>query len=194
MALDWIGTIVSLGMTVSLLLALQWGGVQYPWNHRIIIALFILVRKCDPSNSGDLSTSSQSGVLFILLVWWERRLGARAMMPLSILTSRTQVRLTCLLSEHSPAHSLRSLAQCWVRYFQHHACIDFAYVLRPLLLPSPWKNCRTEWNRYHSAHDGYGSWLGGRRVAEQCYRKIRAIHDCWTYSLRHCWRFTLHHR
>jgi len=42
--LDWVGTILSLGMTVSLLLALQWGGVQKPWNDRVIIALFVLVR------------------------------------------------------------------------------------------------------------------------------------------------------
>jgi len=42
--LDWVGTTLSLGMTVSLLLALQWGGVQKPWNDRVIIALFVLVR------------------------------------------------------------------------------------------------------------------------------------------------------
>ncbi|KAG8796973.1 hypothetical protein FRC16_009339 [Serendipita sp. 398] len=73
MSMDWIGTVLALGMTVSLLLPLTWGGVTRPWNDRVVIALFVL-----------------AGVLFMLLILWERRLGATAMMPLSIFMRRTQ--------------------------------------------------------------------------------------------------------
>jgi len=72
--LDWVGTILTLGMTVSLLLPLTWGGVTREWNDRVIIALFVL-----------------SGVLFVVLILWERRLGKRAMIPLDIFTRRTQL-------------------------------------------------------------------------------------------------------
>ncbi|KAG8794817.1 hypothetical protein FRC17_008229, partial [Serendipita sp. 399] len=73
-SMDWIGTILALGMTVSLLLPLTWGGVTRPWNDRVVIALFVL-----------------AGVLFILLILWERRLGPPAMMPLGIFMRKTQL-------------------------------------------------------------------------------------------------------
>ncbi|KAG8797492.1 hypothetical protein FRC17_007729, partial [Serendipita sp. 399] len=76
-SMDWIGTVLALGMTVSLLLPLTWGGVARPWNDRVVIALFVL-----------------AGVLFILLILWERRLGPSAMMPLSILMRKTQLSAT----------------------------------------------------------------------------------------------------
>jgi hypothetical protein len=41
--LDWVGTVLALGMTVSLLLPLTWGGVTREWNDRVVIALFVLV-------------------------------------------------------------------------------------------------------------------------------------------------------
>jgi len=39
---DIYGTIIFLPMIVCLLLALQWGGSQYPWNNGRIIALFVI--------------------------------------------------------------------------------------------------------------------------------------------------------
>nr|POE85409.1 efflux pump roqt [Quercus suber] len=39
---DIIGTLVFLPMIICLLLALQWGGSKYPWNHGSIIALFVV--------------------------------------------------------------------------------------------------------------------------------------------------------
>ncbi|KAK3318735.1 major facilitator superfamily domain-containing protein [Apodospora peruviana] len=40
--LDPLGTVLFLPSIVCLLLALQWGGSQYPWNHHGIIVLFVL--------------------------------------------------------------------------------------------------------------------------------------------------------
>lgn len=41
-SLDPLGTMVFVPSIVCLLLALQWGGVQYPWSNGRIIALFVL--------------------------------------------------------------------------------------------------------------------------------------------------------
>ncbi|KAG8985246.1 hypothetical protein FRB90_004858, partial [Tulasnella sp. 427] len=38
--IDWIGSLLSIGMITSILLPLQWGGVSKPWNDKTIIALF----------------------------------------------------------------------------------------------------------------------------------------------------------
>lgn len=43
LGLDWVGTVLSLGMTTCLLLSLTWGGIERPWNDRVIIALFVTV-------------------------------------------------------------------------------------------------------------------------------------------------------
>ena len=42
--LDWIGTILCLGMVTSLLLPLQWGGVTKAWTDKSVIACFVVVR------------------------------------------------------------------------------------------------------------------------------------------------------
>jgi hypothetical protein len=41
--LDWIGTVLSLAMVVSLLLPLQWGGNEKAWNAPEVIALLVMV-------------------------------------------------------------------------------------------------------------------------------------------------------
>jgi formate-dependent nitrite reductase membrane component NrfD len=43
-SVDWVGTVLSLGIVVPLLLALQWGGNQYAWDDKIIVACFCIVR------------------------------------------------------------------------------------------------------------------------------------------------------
>ena len=43
-SLDWLGSVLSLGTIVPLLLALQWGGQTKPWNDRAVIASFAVVR------------------------------------------------------------------------------------------------------------------------------------------------------
>lgn len=39
--LDWVGTSLMLLIITSLLLALQWGGITYPWSSGVIIGLFV---------------------------------------------------------------------------------------------------------------------------------------------------------
>ncbi|GAA6004221.1 hypothetical protein JCM10207_002489 [Rhodosporidiobolus poonsookiae] len=68
--MDWIGGILVLGAVTCLVLALQWGGNQKPWNDGAVIACFVV-----------------AGVAFIALVFWERYLGDRAMVPVKIFKS-----------------------------------------------------------------------------------------------------------
>jgi hypothetical protein len=51
----------------ALVLALQWGGNQKPWKDGSVIACFVV-----------------AGVLTIILVFWERYLGDKAMVPVAI--------------------------------------------------------------------------------------------------------------
>lgn len=46
-SIDWVGNAFALGMTMSLILALQWGGSVFAWDDKVIIALFALVSR-DP--------------------------------------------------------------------------------------------------------------------------------------------------
>ena len=70
--LDPTGTIVFIGGVSSLLLAVQWGGITYPWNDGRIISLFVVF-----------------GVTLAIFVWIEHRVGDDASMPLRIITQRT---------------------------------------------------------------------------------------------------------
>jgi hypothetical protein len=74
---DWIGTILCLGMVCSLLLPLQWGGVTKPWNDKTVIALFCVF-----------------AVLVVVFTAWEYHMGPRAILPLHMLKVRTQIGTT----------------------------------------------------------------------------------------------------
>jgi len=43
LAMDWIGTMLSIGLTITFLLPLFWGGNRYAWNDAVVIALFVVV-------------------------------------------------------------------------------------------------------------------------------------------------------
>lgn len=77
--MDWIGSILVLVLVTCLLLALQWGGNEYPWNNWRIILLFTL-----------------GGVLAITFGWWQFHLDKKALMPLSLLKNRTEV--ACMIT------------------------------------------------------------------------------------------------
>jgi len=78
LALDWIGTILALGFSTTLLLPLQWGGSTKKWTDPVVYALFPVF-----------------AVLLVAFIYWEHRLGDRAMMPLKMFRRRTQIG-TCI--------------------------------------------------------------------------------------------------
>lgn len=106
--IDWIGTTLCVGMVVSLLLPLQWGGVTRPWNDGGVIACFVVV-----SSFGSLLWSMaltlllpQFGVLLISFVSFEWYKGDSASMPLSLWKRRTQI--GCCVEAVSASNSRRS--------------------------------------------------------------------------------------
>lgn len=69
--LDLIGFVLFAPAIIMFLLALQWGGNEYAWSNATIIGLF-----CG------------GGVMAIIFILWERRIGDRAMVPGSIVRQR----------------------------------------------------------------------------------------------------------
>jgi Fungal trichothecene efflux pump (TRI12) len=107
--IDYLGTFLILGFVTFLLLGLQWGGNQKPWNDKGVIMMLVI-----------------AALLLILFSWWEYHLGPkRAMVPLDLLKRRGQVgcaaEAVCLFSICSyieislSCHfsSLSSLHSCW---------------------------------------------------------------------------------
>lgn len=74
LSIDYIGTALILGFVTTLLLALQWGGNQKPWNDKAVIATLVV-----------------AGILLISFGVWEWYLGPKAMVPLELLKRRTQL-------------------------------------------------------------------------------------------------------
>ena len=77
-AIDWAGILSILGLTVMLLLGLNFGGVTYPWNSAEVICLIIF-----------------GSLLFIAFVFSEAKLAKYPLVPLKLLTSKHNV--ACLL-------------------------------------------------------------------------------------------------
>ena len=77
---DFIGFLLFAPWAIMIMLALEWGGNKYAWNSAKIIGLL-----CG------------GGVLFIVFVIWEMRVGEGAMIPLPILRKR-QILAACLTS------------------------------------------------------------------------------------------------
>ncbi|KAH8885024.1 MFS general substrate transporter [Thozetella sp. PMI_491] len=73
-SLDPIGTLIFVPAIVCLLIALQWGGVTYPWSNGRIIALFVVF-----------------GVTLIAFCYIQTRLGSDATVPVRIAKQRTIV-------------------------------------------------------------------------------------------------------
>ncbi|KAK4142940.1 major facilitator superfamily-domain-containing protein [Dichotomopilus funicola] len=72
MRFDPFGTIVFMPAIISLLLALQWGGTQYPWNNWRIILLFVFF-----------------AVLILLFIFFQFRQGDLATVPPRIFAKRS---------------------------------------------------------------------------------------------------------
>jgi hypothetical protein len=63
-----------LGMVISLLLPLQWGGNTKAWNDRVVVAVFCVF-----------------GIILIAFITLEWKMGKRAILPLHMFRRRTQV-------------------------------------------------------------------------------------------------------
>ncbi|ETS76724.1 hypothetical protein PFICI_12111 [Pestalotiopsis fici W106-1] len=69
--LDLIGFSLFAPASIMFLLALQWGGNNYPWNSSVVIGLFV-----------------GAGVTAVIFAFWERRAGDRAMIPGAVVKQR----------------------------------------------------------------------------------------------------------
>lgn len=72
--LDYVGTVMILGIITCLLLALTDGGNKYAWSNWRIIFEFVL-----------------GGLLIIAFALWQLRLNNRALIPMIILKNRTEI-------------------------------------------------------------------------------------------------------
>ena len=70
--MDLTGTILFIGATCCLVLALQWGGQTMPWNTSIIIGLFV-----------------GFGILTVLFAFVQYRRGENALTPIRVLRQRS---------------------------------------------------------------------------------------------------------
>lgn len=86
--LDWIGTVVCLGLTTALLLALQYGGSK-GWDDPTVIGLFCVF-----------------AVLLAAFVLWERFIGPAALVPFS-LGKRTQIGASLEAVRRSFSHAAK---------------------------------------------------------------------------------------
>ncbi|KAL7411362.1 ABC transporter [Mrakia frigida] len=78
--LDWIGSILILGVTTCLILPLQEGGISKPWDDKSVIAELCVF-----------------GVLVVVFVAWEWRRGPKAILPMSLFRRRSMVG-ACIVS------------------------------------------------------------------------------------------------
>ncbi|KAF2175721.1 MFS general substrate transporter [Zopfia rhizophila CBS 207.26] len=70
--LDLIGAMIFIPAVIMILLALQWGGITYPWPSSRIIGLFV-----------------GAGIILVLFGVWQWRAGDLGMVPPSVLLQRT---------------------------------------------------------------------------------------------------------
>jgi MFS family permease len=93
-AIDWWGCISILGLTLMLLLGLEFGGVLFPWNSATVICLIVF--------------GSLMSLLFVLS---EKRLARYPLMPLDLFQNWSNVASLVLCFLHgivSPPRSSRS--------------------------------------------------------------------------------------
>lgn len=77
-AIDWFGSFSIIGLTIMLLLGLNFGGTTFPWDSPKVICLIVF--------------GCVMGVLFVLS---EKRLAEYPLMPLKLMRERSNV--MCLL-------------------------------------------------------------------------------------------------
>ena len=102
-SLDWMGSIIMLGLITCLVLALQWGGITYPWSDgRVVgtlVATFVLIG------------------LFLLYEW--KLAGPAQLLPFKYFKDKTQVGASLYVFWYVPitAHLLAHVGLDWPRQF-----------------------------------------------------------------------------
>lgn len=74
-----------MAMATMLLIPLQWGGNERPWNDPVVIALLVTVSRIQ--RPLHCLTCFQSAVLLVAFIAWEYKMGDRALMPLNLIIS-----------------------------------------------------------------------------------------------------------
>jgi hypothetical protein len=59
--IDWLGTILCLGMIIPLVLGLQWGGNIRAWNDKVVIICFIVVSRKSKFNGYNRDACFNTG-------------------------------------------------------------------------------------------------------------------------------------
>jgi hypothetical protein len=93
-AIDWFGIFTFLACTIMVLLALDFGGVLFPWDSAKVVAL--LVVGC---------------VMIFAFIYSEKRLAKYPLIPMSLFKARTNVAAFALVFFHgfvswTPSHSV----------------------------------------------------------------------------------------
>lgn len=114
-AIDWFGSLSILGLTLMVLLALDFGGVAFPWNSPTVICLLVF-----------------GSLMSLFFIYSEKKLAQYPLMPLGMFNHRSNVAslLVCFL--HSFV-SLQSKRATQVSYAL--AGVHRRGVLPPLILP-----------------------------------------------------------
>ncbi|GAB0131878.1 hypothetical protein EsDP_00000333 [Epichloe bromicola] len=87
MAIDWLGSLLIIGGTLMLLLGLEFGGVQHPWDSATVICLVVF-----------------GVVTVVLFVVYESRVAKYPVMPVSLFRHRTSVAAFSLSFMHAFAN------------------------------------------------------------------------------------------
>lgn len=74
-SLDWVGSVIMLGLITCLVLALQWGGIQYAWSSGPVV--------------GTLVGFAVLVILFVLYEW--KLAGPAQLLPFRYFKDRSQV-------------------------------------------------------------------------------------------------------
>ncbi|QPG96154.1 hypothetical protein C2857_003354 [Epichloe festucae Fl1] len=83
-AIDWLGSLLVIGGTLMLLLGLEFGGVQHPWDSATVICLIVF-----------------GVVTVVLFVVYESRVAKYPVMPVSLFRHRTSVAAFALSFMHA---------------------------------------------------------------------------------------------
>ncbi|KAJ7824462.1 hypothetical protein B0H14DRAFT_2369629, partial [Mycena olivaceomarginata] len=100
-AIDWVGSVICIGMVVSLLLPLQWSGITKLWDDATVVVLFCL-----------------TALLLGIFMLWEWRKGDTALVPFTMFRRRSQfgAAFATVRFGHAPVNPGTDLLHPLLRY------------------------------------------------------------------------------